>query len=68
MAEIAGYRIYYGNSQGQYPNVIEISDAYDNDLQLGEHELPTGTYYVVVTTVDVTGRESKFSEESVFTI
>jgi fibronectin type 3 domain-containing protein len=63
LAEIAGYRIYYGSSQGDYPNQIDINDAYDNDVDTADLNLPAGTYYAVVTTIDTDGRESAFSEE-----
>lgn len=62
-AEIAGYRVYYGNSQGDYPNRIEIGDAYDNDVDTNDLNLPAGTYYAVITTLDTDGRESAFSDE-----
>jgi len=63
MAEIAAYRIYYGDTQGDYQNQYEITDAYDNDLAPAELGLPAGVYYVVITTVDSDGRESTYSEE-----
>ena len=63
MAEIAAYRIYYGDTQGDYQNQYEITDAYDNDLDPAELGLPAGVYYVVITTVDSDGRESTYSEE-----
>ena len=68
MAEIAGYRIYYGETQGDYQNQHEVNDAYDNDLDPTELGLPAGGYYVVVTAVDTDGRESIFSEEVVLNI
>lgn len=63
MAEIAGYRIYYGEIQGEYQNQYEVDDAYDNDLDPTELGLSSGVYYLVITTVDTDGRESNFSEE-----
>ena len=68
LAEIAGYRIYFGATQGDYPNLIEINDAYDNDFDIIDMNLPTGTYYAVVTTVDTDGRESAYSAEVVLSI
>jgi len=67
-AEIAGYRIYYGAAQGDYQYQIEINDAYDNDVDSNDLGLSTGTYYAVITTVDVDGRESAFSEEVTLSI
>lgn len=60
MAEIAGYRVYYGTSQGVYTNQVDISDG---DTMLAVLSgLTAGTYYLVVTTVDMDGRESGFSQ------
>ena len=61
MAEIAGYRVYYGTAQGSYPNQVDIADK--NTMQTTLSDLETGTYYIVVTTYDMDGRESTFSQE-----
>jgi len=58
MAEIGGYRIYYGTQEGSYPNQVNIADGYEMQ---GTIVAPSGTYYVVVTAYDVDGRESAFS-------
>jgi fibronectin type 3 domain-containing protein len=63
MAEIAGYRIYFGDSQGSYMHQFEINNAYDSDVSSAELQLSSGVYYAVVTTVDTDGRESAFSQE-----
>ncbi len=60
LSEIAGYRIYYGTAPGDYQYELEISDAYNDVIDIS---LLQGTYYAVITTVDVDGRESVFSEE-----
>ena len=65
MSEIAGYRIYYGTTPGDYQYEIEINDAY-NDV--ADISLLQGTYYAVITTVDVDGRESVFSEEVILNV
>ena len=65
MAEISGYRIYYGTTQGYYPNQIDVNGAYTNDTEIS---LVPGTYYAVVTTVDTDGLESTYSEEVAVTI
>ena len=65
MSEIAGYRIYYGTTQGDYQYEIEINDAYNDVADIG---LLQGTYYAVITTVDVDGRESVFSEEVILNV
>jgi len=60
MADIAGYRVYYGTAQGSYPNRVDIADR--NTMQVTLSDLATGTYYFVVTTYDMDGRESAFSQ------
>lgn len=61
MAEIAGYRIYYGTSKGGYKEQMHINDSSIMHATLSG--LATGTYYMVVTTLDVDGRESTYSQE-----
>jgi hypothetical protein len=60
MSEIAGYKIYYGTSQGQYPNSIDVNDGTANGYTITN--LSSGTYYFVVTTYDMDGRESGHSQ------
>ena len=66
LSEIAGYKVYYGTSQGQYPNKITINDG----TAVGHTftDFPAGNYYFVVTTLDTNGRESRYSTEVVITI
>ena len=66
LSEIAGYKIYYGTSQGQYPNKITINDG----TAVGHTftDFHAGNYYFVVTTLDTNGRESRYSTEVVITI
>ncbi len=63
LTEIAGYRIYYGSRSGQYDFQVQIDDAYTSSLTIDD--LPVGTYYFVMTTVDVNGLESGYSGEAV---
>jgi hypothetical protein len=66
LADIEGYRIYYGTSAGNYPNSVDINDG--TAVQLTLNNLPVGTYHLVMTTYDVAGRESVFSPEVIKTI
>ena len=66
LAEIGGYRVYYGMIEGDYPNRIDIADGSADQVTLTD--LPPGTYYFVVTTYDMGGRESEYSSEVVKTI
>ncbi len=65
MAEIAGYRVYYGDVQGEYSQKLYIDDAYSDGISLN---VPSGTYYVVITAIDVDGRESAYSDEFVLNV
>jgi len=66
LSEIAGYKIYYGPTQGQYPDNITINDGSAVDYTF--QNFTAGTYYFVVTTIDTAGRESGYSTVVAFTI
>ncbi|RKZ69838.1 MAG: hypothetical protein DRQ44_02425 [Gammaproteobacteria bacterium] len=59
LSDIAGFRIYYGSKSRDYSNTIDIDDHTATQAVLAG--LPSGTYFVAVTTVDVDGRESSWS-------
>jgi hypothetical protein len=59
LADIDGYHIYYGNKAGSYPNRVKVTDATLQQVTL--KNLASGTYYIVMTTYDVDGRESGYS-------
>lgn len=66
LSDLAGYRIYYGTSEGNYPSRIELSNpglatyVVDN--------LSPDTYYFVVTAFDASGNESMRSNAALKTI
>ena len=62
-SEIAGFRIHYGTESGNYSNTIDIDDHTATQAMLAD--VPSGTYFVVMTTVDTEGRESLFSAPEV---
>ena len=66
LSEIAGYQVFYGTAQGQYSSSVTINDATATSYTLTN--LPTGTYYLVMTTLDTEGRESQFSAEVVIAV
>ena len=66
LSEIAGFRVHYGTSSGNYSDTIEINDHTTTQAVLDS--IPSGTYYVVVTTLDTDGRESIFSAEVLVTL
>lgn len=59
LSEIDGYRIYYGISAGNYPDWIDVADGTAQTVTITD--MPTGTYYIVMTTYDVNGNESAYS-------
>jgi len=61
LADIDGYRIYYGDSAGSYPDSIDVIDG--TAVTASVDNIPSGTYHVVMSTYDVDGRESAFSSE-----
>ena len=66
LADIGGYRVYYGTTEGDYPNRIDVTDGTAVGTVLTD--LPPGTYYFVVTTQDTAGRESEYSDVLIKTI
>ena len=62
LSEIAGFRIYYSATQGLYEQYIEVNSVYTDELSLHNLGLVTGTYYIVMTTIDSNGRESVYSD------
>jgi len=59
LADIDGFRIYYGNAAGNYTHSVNVTDATTQQVIL--KNLASGTYYIVMTTYDVDGRESGYS-------
>ena len=59
LSDINGYRIYYGASAGNYPNSADVTDGTATSVTVTG--VPVGTYYLVMTTYDVAGRESRYS-------
>lgn len=66
LAEIAEYRVYYGSKKGNYKNVIVVDG--NSTLEAEDSGVPSGRYYVAVTTVDSEGRESAYSKEITVTV
>jgi hypothetical protein len=59
LADIDGYRIYYGASAGNYTQSVEITDGTAQSITVTG--IPVGSYHVVMTTYDMDGRESGHS-------
>jgi len=58
--DLAGYKVYYGTSSGEYINSIDVGDVTAYRL---DNLLEDVTYYVAVTAYDTSDNESDFSEE-----
>jgi len=56
LAEIDGYRLYYGSDPGDYPASVDVTNGSATSVTVGD--VPVGDYYVVITTYDSAGRES----------
>jgi len=68
--DIAGYNIYYRAVTGSYNDQVPIYIGNSNHaasmrVRIGDIFSRSGTYQVVVTTVDIDGRESTFSAPEV---
>jgi hypothetical protein len=59
LADIDGFHIYYGDKPGDYPYRVKVTDGTSQRATL--KGLAGGTYYIVMTTYDVDGRESSRS-------
>ena len=66
LANIDGYRVYYGTTEGNYTHRIDVTDSTVEGVVV--RDLPAGTNYFVVTTYDTDGRESAYSGVVIKTI
>ena len=60
LTDLAGYKIYYGDSSRSYSNSTDVNDANATSFSF---TLPSGSYYVAMTALDVDGNESAYSNE-----
>jgi len=66
LSEIDGYRIYYGKQKGEYVKGADIKDGAAQSVTVTG--VPVGEYYVVMTTYDVNGIESDYSQSVIKTV
>ena len=66
LTDLASYRIYYGPSEGNYPNHVVIDTAGLSSYVV-ENLIPD-TYYVVATSVNAMGVESAYSNVAIKTV
>ena len=61
IAGLSAYRVHYGVSTGQYDDIVQV----DGGETSHSIDVPTGTYYVAMTAIDIEGNESSLSNEIV---
>jgi hypothetical protein len=61
--DLAGYKVYYGTSSGQYTKVLDVNDPNAESYVVGNLSVNT-TYYFAVTAYDLSSNESKKSNEA----
>ena len=66
LTDLASYRIYYGTTQGNYPNQIDISNPGVTTYVIDN--LSPNTYYFVATAVNSQGIESNHSNSAPITV
>jgi len=66
LMDLAGFYVYFGVSQGNYPNRIRIDNA-SVSIYVVENLLPD-TYYVVATAFNAAGVESTYSNAAMKTV
>jgi hypothetical protein len=62
--DVAGYRVYYGNSPGAYSKTVDVGNTTTATLQ---NLTPGATYYLATTAYNTSGVESLPSDEVVYT-
>ena len=60
LSDIDGYRLYYGKHKGEYVKGADIKDGAAQKATVTG--VPVGKYYVVMTTYDISGIESDYSQ------
>jgi hypothetical protein len=66
LSDLAGYRVYWGTTQGVYPNSAPIDNPGTATYVLDN--LTPNKYYFVATAIDTSGNESTFSAVATKTI
>jgi hypothetical protein len=61
LADIEGYKVYYGTSTGNYTDIVDITDGSQTSVTITG--ILDGAYHVAMTTYDTNGLESAYSPE-----
>jgi len=59
-ADLAGYRVYYGTTSGEYINFVDVGNV--TTYRLADL-LDSVTYFIAITAYDTANNESDFSGE-----
>lgn len=59
LADLAGYRIYWGKTSGSYSDSVTLDDPGKTSYTISG--LSAGTYEFAVTSINSVGKESRFS-------
>jgi hypothetical protein len=66
LTNLAGYKIYWGTTQGSYPNSVAINSPGISSYVLTN--LVAGTYFFVMTSLSSAGEESAYSNAASKTV
>lgn len=59
LSDLAGYKVYYGNSSGSYTNSVDVGNIAGASVS----SLASGSWCFAVTAYDTSGNESDYSGE-----
>lgn len=59
LSDLAGFRVYYGTTAGQYTKSVTINSPYTTNYTISS--LPAGTYHIIVKAYDSSNNESAAS-------
>ena len=65
LMDLAGYKFYYGLSEGDYPNSVVVNNPGLSSYTV--QNLTGNTYYFVITAINQSGAESGFSNVAMWT-
>jgi hypothetical protein len=63
--DIVAYNIYYGPASRTYTNWVQVGDVTQGTVT---GLCPGATYYIAITAINVSGLESDYSDEIIYTI
>lgn len=67
-SDLAGYKVYYGPTTGNYDNVNDVGDVGSETTYTIKDLVEGQTYYIAVTAYDTSNNESGYSVEVVYAV